>query len=235
MKLETRIAAASCSRCGLNSVNSGRSRDRYALSYRVDPEWASKKRTEPAVFGCCNDDGSDCERWPGGAQSCAYEGGLWRVIVFPGPDKFVSTDSTEAPATAPELMLRIAKAKLEVPARFACRVDDVQTEKMTSLAAGKGQSDPLVPQGVTFTVIDCSSDRRMPVIVRVPGNAPALRAGDVITVPLSGVQRPEGVLLKTPGDRDLRWTIDADGQSISIEQTAQCASTQDILAAAKRK
>ena len=52
---------------------------------------------------------------------------------------------------------------------------------------------------------------------------------------LIGTHRPEGVLLKTPGEREMRWTIDADGDAIAIEQTAQCASTQDILAAAKRK
>ncbi|HTA90777.1 MAG TPA: hypothetical protein VK745_14400 [Polyangiaceae bacterium] len=207
----------------------------YALSYRIDPDWASKKRTEPAIFGCCNDDGSDCERWPAGAQSCAYEGGLWRVSVPAGPDKFVYTDSTEPPTAPPELMLRMAKAKLEPPPRFACRIEDVRTEKMTSLTAGKTPSDPFVPQGVMFTVIDCSSERRMPVIVRAIGNAPALRAGDIITVPILGTQRAEGVLLKTPGEREMRWTIDADPEAIAIEQTAQCASTQDILAAAKRK
>jgi len=51
----------------------------YGLSLRCDLDWATKKRIEPPIYGCCDEDGSNCERWPAGAQSCAYEGGLWRI------------------------------------------------------------------------------------------------------------------------------------------------------------
>jgi hypothetical protein len=207
----------------------------YALSFRVDQEWATKKRIEPPVFGCCDDDGSNCEKWPAGADSCAYEGGLWRAMTAPGPDKFVYTDSTEPPAAAPELMARVTKAGLVLPDRFTCRIADVTIEKMSALVLGKAPTDPYVPTTASFGVVDCVSERGMQVIVRLTGDMPQLSAGDLVSVPFANTQRPEGVLLKTAGERELRWTVDAVAETVRVEQRAQCATTEEILAAAKRK
>jgi hypothetical protein len=73
------------------------------------------------------------------------------------------------------------------------------------------------------------------VIVRLRGEAPNLDTGDVVSVPLSGVHRPEGVLLKTPGERESRWTVDANAAALTIDSAAQCPNADEILAAAKKK
>lgn len=206
-----------------------------ALSYRIDYDWATKKRAVAPPYGCCDADGTNCEPWPAGQQACLYEGGLWRAIGQAGADRFLYTDAVEAPTSPPEMMTRLEQAHLEVPVRFSCRIEDVRTERMLTFVPGKTPLDAFVERDVDFTALECSSERGLDVIVRPRGDVGELHAGDVASVPLANVRAPEGVLLKTAGERTVRWTVDAEATSLTVDRAVQCPATEEIVAAAKKK
>lgn len=108
--------------------------------------------------------------------------------------------------TMPELMRRMAVASVEAPARFSCRVADIESRK-------KGLS------------IACTSFTKIESIIMVSSTPPAINVGDVVSVPLANQHRdPEGVLYKEKGV----WVVDADAKDIAIETKAVCPSLDEI-------
>lgn len=209
----------------------------YALSFRIDHDWRTKKRDIPAVYGCCDtDDGKknlgNCET-SYSAAGCNSVGGLWAVVVPADTGKYVYTRTTQAPTSPPEVMTSIQDAKLEIPARFACKVDDVGSEKMLTLAP---TDDPntFTEKTSQFWIVSCAAPSALEVVLRISGDLATINAGDVVSVPFAAAHRPEGVLLKTAGERTLRWTVDADATALTVDVAATCPSVSEIVAAAKK-
>jgi hypothetical protein len=202
-------------------------REAYALNFRVDYDWLTKKRNIPAVMGCT--DGTF-------VNGQCYDDSVGPPIVRVPADlgKYVYSQSTTPPVGPTELMARVEKAGVPILARFFCRVENVTTETMTALAPSK-VADEYTLTRQEFVVIDCESLRGLDSIIRISGAPTKIAAGDVVSAPVAGVKRPEGVLLKTMGERELRWTIDADAASVVVDRPAQCPTTTEILAAAKNK
>jgi hypothetical protein len=132
-------------------------------------------------------------------------------------------------------MTRVESAHLKLPSRLHCQIDDVRSERMTTLVPPKAAGDAYAQQSQEFSIVTCASERGLPFVLRLWGSAPNLNVGDVVSVPLSEERRPEGVLLKTWGERDYRWTADADATALTIDTPAQCPTAEEIAAAATAK
>jgi hypothetical protein len=201
-----------------------------ALSFRIDLDWRTKKNVVPDVGACAGyedltNDHDDCLQ---------NTGGTWVIVVRGEPEGYLySNDRVAPPVSPPELMVRMDSESIAIPARFSCRVEDVSDESMTTLVAGK-VADVFTQQSRRFSIIDCEAPRGRDVVLRVSGEMPNVNTGDIVSLPLANTRRPEGVLLKTMGDEELRWTIDGDGSSLTIDKAAICPSVSDILSTAKK-
>jgi hypothetical protein len=120
-----------------------RLRELYGVAFRIDYDWRTKRRDILAVMGCWFDNFADDSAWVDDTYCDGSNGNLVRRVRSPADlGKFVYSQSTDAPSTQPELMARIDAAHLQVPARFHCRVEDVSTERMTTLVPPKGARPP---------------------------------------------------------------------------------------------
>lgn len=224
-----------------------RMQELYALSFRIDYDWQTKKRDIVAVYACCDtpdgvQNAGNCDS-SYSAGECQQAMGLWAAIVPADIGKYLYTGSVQPPTTPPELMRRVQKAGLTIPARFSCRVDDETTERMVGLTPS-ANADAFVEKNQEFTIVDCTAPTGLDVVLRLSGAAPNLNSGDVVSVPFAidatapgltlAVHRPDGVLLRTMGERRLRWTVDADATGLTIDVPAACPTVSDILSTAKK-
>jgi hypothetical protein len=213
------------------------------LNHRIDYDWRTHGRKQPAQYGCWafssgggtvpgwvtrpgyDRSASDCAAFSRTAGNFGYAIETdWRVRVPEGPFRFTYSETTDAPTMPPELMRRIDLAKLAVPERFVCRVENVRP------------SD-------SFAVVLCRAPLEPAPVVRLTGDAPSINIGDVVSVPLRDARRdPDGVLLKwdggaalrVPKGAPLRWTLDADGQNVRVEQAAVCPTRDEIRTALEK-
>lgn len=237
-------AKAQADRTAAEKVRRGAERDFRErvrpLNNRIDYDWKTHGGKQPAQYGCWafspgggmapgwvtrpgyDRNAGDCADFARTAGNFGYSIQTdWRVRVPEGAFKFTYSQTTEAPTAPPELMRRIDLAKIAIPGRFACRVDNVKP------------SD-------SFAVVLCQAPADPAPLVRLSGELPNINVGDLVSVPLRDARRdPDGVLLKWDGGSAfrkgkvaaLRWTVDSDGKSVKIEQAAACPASSEIRAA----
>jgi hypothetical protein len=115
----------------------------------------------------------------------------------------------------PELMKRIEASKLDIPARFSCRVDQITR-------ANDG----------TRTVTCAGAHIKL----SASDTATAYHIGDVVSVPLKDTKRdPSGVLFKEVWDNADHWVVSADPATVTLDAPATCPSVDEIVAATAAK
>ena len=234
----------------------------YPLAFHYDLDWATRKgKAVAAQYGCLN---TTSGLWTNftDADYCknnlywgmpTYQTFEWKIRT-PGRNEYFLYSNSETPPTQPpELMRRIEQAKIAVPARFSCRVEDVvgdpgsRTVVCKTPEKGAAEGQPPVAAAPPSRHHGRKQDReRQPeteratssgatVAIRLRGGegTQALNVGDVISVPLAGTKRdPDGVLFKNVTGRSGGWTVDAEGSMVAIDAAASCPTVEQIVTAA---
>ncbi|MFI5301726.1 MAG: hypothetical protein ACHREM_26860 [Polyangiales bacterium] len=196
----------------------------YPLAFHYDLDWKTRMTAPtPAVFRCFNANNygfSDVRvgTWvprinrSDTQEGCQFYGFEWRQFSTARAPVFTYSGSDTAPRNQPELMSRMDAAKITLPKRFSCRVDDVVTEGDRK-------------------IIHCATAGTA-VVVRVSDSLPMVNIGDVVSVPLAGAKvDPEGVLSKSVGSKAAHWTVAAVGSTVRIDLPASCPTVDEILSA----
>ena len=119
----------------------------------------------------------------------------------------------------PEMMKRMKAAGVQAPERFYCVVKAAFT---------KGK------KGTHW--ITCESPWEGEPKLRLSAPRTDVQRGDLVSVPLAGVKRPEGVLLKVHKRRKTYlWTVDVAASTLKIEEkTTACPDPKKVAAAVCR-
>ena len=177
-------------------------RERLPLDYRIDVGWADRTKKESDRYGCW--DSGAGQVWMSLGESQCYNMSntlVWKLRA-PGETRPLYVNG------GPELMKRIETARVTVPDRISCRVNDVvQRDDHRTVACDGGPE------------------------IRVYGDVPlAANVGDLLSVPLKDAKRdPNGVLWKDISGG--RWVVDAEVATVKVDDNATCPTIDEILSA----
>jgi hypothetical protein len=192
----------------------------YPVNFRIDYDWKNRTGLKKEVVYGCYEGGS----WSGpqGSRSACInwcdDYSCWRLRT----NRWVETPgiylySNNATPEPPELMKRMKAAGVQTPERFYCVVKDAFT---------KGKKEPT-------HWITCESPWEDEPQLRLSASRSDVRRGDLVSVPLAGVKRPEGVLLKVHKRwKTYLWTVDVVANTLKIEEkTTACPDPKEVAGA----